>query len=56
MVGPQPTSSREALSGMTDEERSTWFCTLRRDEDPNLAGQLEILLREHRELSQEAVF
>jgi serine/threonine protein kinase/Tol biopolymer transport system component len=41
----------EAL-GMTDEERSTWFCTLR-DQDPNLVGQLEILLQEYRELSQE---
>jgi serine/threonine protein kinase len=41
----------EAL-GMTDEERSTWFCTLR-DEDPILARQLEILLQEHRELSEE---
>jgi serine/threonine protein kinase/Tol biopolymer transport system component len=41
----------EAL-GLTDEERSTWFCTLR-DEDPVLARQLEILLQEHRELSEE---
>jgi serine/threonine protein kinase len=41
----------EAL-GMTDQERSIWFCTLR-DEDPILARQLEILLQEHRELSEE---
>ena len=41
----------EAL-GMTDEERSTWFSTLR-DEDPTLARQLEMLLQEHRELSEE---
>jgi serine/threonine-protein kinase len=41
----------EAL-GMTDEERSTWFCALR-EEDPILARQLEVLLQEHRELSEE---
>jgi serine/threonine protein kinase len=41
----------EALE-MTDDERSTWFSKLR-TEDPALAGQLEILLEEHRVLSQE---
>jgi serine/threonine protein kinase/Tol biopolymer transport system component len=41
----------EAL-GMAEQERSTWFRTLR-DQDPYLAAQLEILLQEHRELSQE---
>jgi serine/threonine protein kinase/Tol biopolymer transport system component len=41
----------EAL-GMTDEERSTWFSALK-DEDPILARQLEILLQEHRKLSEE---
>jgi serine/threonine protein kinase/Tol biopolymer transport system component len=37
---------------MTDEQRSAWFGTLR-DDDPILARQLEQLLQEHRELSQE---
>jgi serine/threonine-protein kinase len=41
----------EALD-MTDDERSTWFSTLR-TENPTLARQLEILLEEHRELSKE---
>jgi len=41
----------EALE-MTDDERSTWFSRLRA-EDPTLAGQLEMLLEEHRVLSQE---
>ncbi len=41
----------EAL-GMTDDERSTWFSTLRA-ENPTLAHQLEILLQEHRVLSEE---
>jgi serine/threonine protein kinase/Tol biopolymer transport system component len=41
----------EAL-GMTDEERATWFSILRA-ENPTLARQLEILLQEHRELSEE---
>jgi len=41
----------EAL-GMTDEERATWFSTLRA-ENPTLARQLEILLQEHRVLSEE---
>jgi serine/threonine-protein kinase len=41
----------EALE-MTDDERSTWFSRLRA-EDPTLAGQLEILLEEHRVLTQE---
>lgn len=37
---------------MTEDERSTWFFTLRA-ENPTLAHQLEILLEEHRELSAE---
>jgi len=37
---------------MTDDERSTWFSALR-VENPVLAGQLEMLLQEHRELSAE---
>jgi len=41
----------EALE-MTDDERSTWFSRLRA-EDPTLASQLEILLEEHRVLTQE---
>lgn len=41
----------EALE-MTDDERTTWFSTLRA-ENPTLADQLEILLREHRLLSEE---
>jgi serine/threonine protein kinase/Tol biopolymer transport system component len=41
----------EAL-GMTDDERSIWFSTLRA-ENPTLAHQLEALLEEHRELSEE---
>ena len=41
----------EALE-MTDDERSTWLSTLRA-ENPSLARQLEILLQEHRELSEE---
>jgi serine/threonine protein kinase len=41
----------EAL-GLTDEQRLTWFCKLR-EEDAILARQLEILLQEHRELSEE---
>ena len=41
----------EAL-GMTDEARATWFSTLRA-ENPTLARQLEILLQEHRVLSEE---
>ena len=36
---------------MTDSERSTWLSSLR-SENPNLARQLEILLREHRVLSE----
>ena len=35
---------------MTDEERSTWLSSLRA-ENPELAAQLEMLLREHRALS-----
>jgi hypothetical protein len=35
-----------------DDERSAWFATLRA-EDPTLARQLEMLLQEHRELSEE---
>src|SRR5438128_10555233 len=41
----------EALE-MTDDERSTWLSSLQ-GENPTLAYQLEILLREHRELSEE---
>ena len=41
----------EALE-MTDDERSTWLSSLQ-SENPTLAYQLEILLREHRELSEE---
>ena len=41
----------EALE-MTDDERSTWLSSLQR-ENPTLAYQLEILLREHRVLSEE---
>src|ERR1700675_3124353 len=41
----------EALE-MTDDERATWLCSLQ-SENPALAYQLEILLREHRELSAE---
>jgi serine/threonine protein kinase len=41
----------EALE-MTDEERVGWFSSLRA-ENPTLASQLEILLEEHRALSQE---
>jgi len=41
----------EALE-MKDDERSTWLSSLR-GENPTLACQLEILLREHRELSEE---
>ena len=41
----------EALE-MTDDERTTWFSTLRA-ENPTLADQLEVLLREHRLLSEE---
>jgi serine/threonine protein kinase/dipeptidyl aminopeptidase/acylaminoacyl peptidase len=41
----------EALE-MTADERSTWFSTLR-VENPTLAHQLEILLEEHRALSEE---
>jgi serine/threonine protein kinase/Tol biopolymer transport system component len=41
----------EALE-MTDDERSTWFSALRA-ENPTLARQLEILLQEHRLLSEE---
>jgi serine/threonine protein kinase len=37
---------------MTDDERSTWLCSLQ-SENPSLAYQLGILLREHRELSEE---
>jgi serine/threonine protein kinase len=37
---------------MTDDERSTWLSSLR-GENPTLANQLEILLREHRVLSEE---
>ena len=37
---------------MTDEQRSDWFSTLR-NQDPILARQLEQLLQEHRELSDE---
>jgi serine/threonine protein kinase/Tol biopolymer transport system component len=37
---------------MTKEERSIWFSTLR-VENPTLASQLEILLQEHRTLSEE---
>ena len=41
----------EALE-MTDDERSTWLSSLQ-GKNPTLAYQLEILLREHRELSEE---
>jgi len=41
----------EALE-MTDEQRSTWLFSLQ-VEKPTLADQLEILLREHRVLSEE---
>ena len=41
----------EAL-GMTDEQRSTWLSSLQ-TENPALASQLEILLQEHRVLSEE---
>jgi serine/threonine protein kinase/Tol biopolymer transport system component len=41
----------EALE-MTDDERSTWLSSLK-SENPTLAYQLEILLREHRQLSEE---
>ncbi|HKE09390.1 MAG TPA: protein kinase [Candidatus Acidoferrum sp.] len=41
----------EALE-MTDQERSTWLLRLR-VEDPTLASQLELLLEEHRVLSEE---
>jgi serine/threonine protein kinase/Tol biopolymer transport system component len=41
----------EAL-GMTDEQRSTWLSSLQ-TENPTLASQLEILLQEHRALSEE---
>lgn len=37
---------------MTDEERSTWLCSLHA-EDPSLASQLEMLLHEHQVLSAE---
>jgi serine/threonine protein kinase/Tol biopolymer transport system component len=37
---------------MTDDERSTWLSSLQ-SENPTLAYQLEILLREHRMLSEE---
>ena len=42
----------EAL-GMADEERSIWLSRLR-STDPALANQLEILLQEHRVLSEKA--
>src|SRR5262249_28422642 len=41
----------EALE-MADEERSTWLSKLR-SENPALASQLELLLEEHRSLSEE---
>jgi serine/threonine-protein kinase len=41
----------EALA-MTDEERSTWLSSMR-TQNPALADQLEVLLREHRTLSEE---
>ena len=41
----------EALD-MTDEQRSTWLSSLR-TENPTLASQLEILLQEHRALTDE---
>ena len=37
---------------MTEDERATWSSSLQ-SENPALAYQLEILLREHRELSAE---
>jgi serine/threonine protein kinase/Tol biopolymer transport system component len=37
---------------MTDDERSTWLSSLK-SENPTLAYELEILLREHRVLSEE---
>jgi serine/threonine protein kinase len=42
----------DAALEMTDDERSTWLSSLK-NENPGLAHQLEILLREHRELSEE---
>src|SRR6266699_1668010 len=41
----------EALE-MTDDQRSIWLSSLQ-NENPTLAYQLEILLREHRLLSEE---
>ena len=41
----------EALA-MTDEERSVWLSSLR-VQNPDLADQLELLLHEHRALSEE---
>jgi serine/threonine protein kinase len=41
----------EALD-MTDEQRSTWLSSLQ-TENPTLASQLEILLQEHRALTEE---
>jgi eukaryotic-like serine/threonine-protein kinase len=41
----------EALE-MTEDERSSWLSSLQ-SENPTLACQLEMLLREHRELSEE---
>ena len=41
----------EALT-MTDEDRSAWLSSLR-TQNPELAAQLEVLLREHRALSEE---
>ena len=41
----------EALE-LSDDERLAWFAALRA-ENPTLAGQLEVLLQEHRELSDE---
>ena len=41
----------EAL-GMTDEERSTWLTSVR-TKSPDLADQLDLLLNEHRALSDE---
>ena len=37
---------------MRDEERSTWLSSLR-TQNPALADQLEMLLQEHRALSEE---
>jgi serine/threonine protein kinase/Tol biopolymer transport system component len=42
----------DELLEMTDDERSTWLSSLQ-SENPTLAYQLEILLREHRVLSEE---